>query len=402
MVLKVDNTLAGINDHYSHLEAIYTKHSEHYVSPPSDISAPFINPKRICLSAFYLPQFHRLAINDRTWGPGFTEWTNVTRAHPFFPGHLQPHLPADLGFYDLSNSDTLERQVKLATHYGISSFTFHYYWFGGQKIMDGPINTFLSRKDLNMNFSICWANENWTKRWDGRDKEIILQQPHSYSEDKKFIYDIIPYLSDSRYLRLNGKLVLILYRPSLLGAHLEKTLDHWRKTVEDAGLGSLLIFGTNCGLDFEDKKKHLRNLDGIVQFPPHGHWRYVYKPNLNFFYNKNFSGSIGEYKHAIETLLKEHDFQFPLIPGVFPSWDNTARKRSASHIYINSNPNLYQFWLENAIKIAMKSNFAKNLVFINAWNEWAEGAHLEPCRWYGHAHLQATRNAIINSGNISG
>jgi len=397
MSLEIDRSLNGIKDHFNHLEVMYTGKSEYYIQPPEDTSAPFVNNSNVHLSAYYLPQFHRLEVNDVNWGSGFTEWTNVTRAHPYFPGHLQPHLPADLGFYDLENTDTLKRQVQLARHYGISSFCFYYYWFGGKKIMEGPIRQFLNDTSLDLQFSLCWANENWTRRWDGENNDIILQQPHSFDHDKRFIYDILPYLADSRYVRINGRPIFIVYRPELMGSHLSKTLEHWKKTVSDAGLGELLIFRSTFGIDFDKQDLRIGEFDGIVQFPPHGHWKYIRNYNVDGFFNKKFSGSIGDYDHAREYLLKQHENNTKMIPGALPAWDNTARKRSTSRIYINSNPLKYQHWLEAAIKIAKNNDPYKGLVFINAWNEWAEGAHIEPCRWYGHAHLHATRQAIINT-----
>ncbi|MFA5631967.1 MAG: glycoside hydrolase family 99-like domain-containing protein [Porticoccaceae bacterium] len=396
MALEIDGTLKGINDHFNHTETVLTAISEHYVSPPSDISIPLVDTGNVHLSAYYLPQFHRLKVNDDAWGSGFTEWTNVTRAHPYFPGHVQPHLPSDLGLYDLENSETLKHQIQLARHYGISSFCFYYYWFGGMKIMDKPLAQLLNDKTLNIQFSLCWANENWTRRWDGMDHEIILQQPHSFEHDKRFIYDILPYLLDPRYVRVSGAALIILYRPSLMGPHLEATIDHWRKTASDAGAGPLLILGSTSGINFSTQEINLRNLDGLAQFPPHGHWSYSLRYNLNGFFNKRFTGSLGDYDHAVNFLMDQHNYDTPLIPGVFPSWDNTARKRFFSRIYVNSNPLKYQQWLERAISLAKDSSFVKNLVFINAWNEWAEGAHLEPCRWYGHAHLAATRRALLN------
>ena len=397
MALEIDRRLEGIKDHFGHLEVMYTGRSEYYIEPPKNTDDPFVNNSNIHLSAYYLPQFHRLEVNDTNWGPGFTEWTNVTRAHPYFPGHLQPHLPSDLGFYDLDNGDILRRQVELAKHYGISSFCFYYYWFGGTKIMEKPLLQFLGDSSLDLNFSICWANENWTRRWDGLDNEVILSQPHTLIADKKFIYDVLPYMADPRYVRFNNAAVLMVYRPELMGSHVTEALEYWRKIASDAGIGDLLILRSTCGLDFDNSNLVFDCFDGLVQFPPHGHWKFYLRYNKDAFFNKNFCGSLGDYDHAIEYLSRQHERDIRLIPGVFPSWDNTARKRSDSRIYINSNPLKYQAWLERAIKESKKRSPIDGLVYINAWNEWAEGAHLEPCRWYGHAHLAATKNALLNS-----
>jgi lipopolysaccharide biosynthesis protein len=397
--VQVDSGLAACTAPFEVLERMHTGRSEHYVPPP-DVLEVQLTPG-VNLTAFYLPQFHRVAVNDAAWGSGFTEWTNVTRCQPFFRGHLQPHLPADLGFYDLANADVIARQTQLALHYGVGVFCVHYYWFGGHVVMPTPLQLFQELDDPHMQFCLCWANENWTRRWDGRDAEVILRQPHTHEIDRHFIDDILPMLRSRRYLRANGAAVLVIYRPALMGHDIERTVTWWRRVAEREGVSPLLILGSNFVEEGVVPAAIARALDGIVEFPPHGHFgRQVGLAEAAFF-RRDFSGTFHDYDDAVATFSGPRPTDRLVVPGVFPGWDNTARRRGESHIYVNSTPPKFQAWVAEAARRSLANPACDGMVFINAWNEWAEGTHLEPCRWYGHAHLAACRDAIRNvRGNV--
>jgi lipopolysaccharide biosynthesis protein len=379
--------------------SIYQRGKSEFYSPvPLNLDQAVNHSIAVNTVAFYLPQFHRLKINDLTWGRGFTEWTNCTRTYPSFPHHRQPHLPEDLGFYDLCNEEVLERQIELASYSGLKGFCFHYYSFNNQPIMDMPIKRFLSRKNDQFKFMICWANENWTKTWDGQSNQVIIPQQHDKSVDKNFIHQVLPYMRDSKYLKIKNKLVLMIYRPFLMIDHLDEIVNYWREVITKEKLGELLLLRSNFKNSEFINAINFKGIndpfDGIVQFPPHGNFdKKSMKVSNQSLFNKDFVGSLYDYREAANMYLDELQSNHLIYPGVIPSWDNSARRPNNPVVFINSNPNVYEEWLSKAIESSIKTN--KNLVFINAWNEWAEGAHIEPCSWYGYAHLQSTRYAIL-------
>jgi glycosyltransferase involved in cell wall biosynthesis len=351
-----------------------------------------INETDIKLIAFYLPQFHPIPENDEWWGKGFTEWTHVSSAHPQFVGHYQPRLPGELGFYDLRVSEIQKRQVELARKYGIFGFCFHYYWFGGKRLLDLPLKQFLNHPRLDFPFCLCWANENWTRRWDGLDHEVLIAQAHSPDDDLAFIKDIEPALRDERYIRVNGQPLLIVYRPGLLPDP-KATAERWRDYCTKKGLVGLYLVAVQ---GFETMDPTPLGFDAAVEFPPHklGQGAPVLNSQMEIV-NPNYQGVICDYNYLVESAKKISRSNFTVFRGVCPSWDNEARKPGRGMTYQNSAPVLYQEWLAEACRFAAKeSDPDKRLVFINAWNEWSEGAYLEPDRRYGYAYLQATANAL--------
>jgi lipopolysaccharide biosynthesis protein len=340
--------------------------------------------------AYYLPQFHIIPENEESWGRGFTEWTNVTRAVPHFRGHYQPHLPADLGFYDLANEEAIERQVRLARKYGVSGFCFHYYWFAGKRVLERPIETLYRRKDLNIRFCLCWANENWSRRWDGSEHDILIPQIHSPESDKCFIEDVVRYMDDPRYITVDDRLVLMVYRSELL-ADPERTIEHWRSiALKSLGKDLFLL----RGMTFKASSL-VDGFDASVQFPPHDLAADEITASRTLF-NPNFSGRIYDYRSIMPSVAdKLRSYGFPVIPAVMPGWDNTARSGSAGICYHGSTPKHYAFWLAEAAYFAKERPVnGSSYVFINAWNEWAEGAHLEPDQKFGHAYLRATLDVL--------
>ncbi len=364
--------------------------SPEYTSIRKDDCA--INESHIKLIAFYLPQFHPIPENDEWWGKGFTEWTQVSRAIPQFVGHYQPRLPGELGFYDLRLPEIQKRQVELAKLYGIFGFCFHYYWFGGKRLLHLPLKQFLGNPDLDFPFCLCWANESWTRRWDGLDHEVLIAQAHSPDDDLAFIEDIEPALRDPRYIRVDGRLLLVVYRPGLLPDP-KASARRWRDYCARKSLGGLYLVAVQA---FETEDPRPLGFDAAVEFPPHKFG--VGAPVLNSqmkIVNPNYQGVICDYSYLIESAKKISRADFTLFRGVCPSWDNEARKPGRGMTYQNSAPALYQEWLAEACRFAAKeSDPDKRLVFINAWNEWSEGAYLEPDRRYGYAYLQATANAL--------
>ncbi len=351
-----------------------------------------VTEPQVKLIAFYLPQFHPIPENDEWWGKGFTEWTSVAKALPQFVGHYQPRLPGELGFYDLRVREVQWRQVELAKKYGIFGFCFHYYWFGGKRLLDLPLKQFLDTPDLDFPFCLCWANENWTRRWDGLDNEVLVAQAHSPEDDLAFIESIDPALRDKRYIKVNGRPLLVVYRPSLL-PNPRETAQRWRDYCAKKKLGDLYLLAP---LAFETVDPRPLGFDGALEFPPHklAQGAPVINQQMEIV-NPDYQGVISDYSYMVESAKKTRRPDFTLFRGVCPSWDNDARKPGRGITYQNSTPALYQEWLAEACRFAAREpDPDKRLVFINAWNEWSEGAYLEPDRRYGHAYLQATANAL--------
>jgi len=342
--------------------------------------------------AFYLPQFHPIPENDEWWGRGFTEWTNVSKAVPQFVGHYQPRLPGELGFYDLRLAEVMQRQVELAKHYGLQGFCFHYYWFGGRRLLERPVEQFLANKDIDFPFCICWANENWSRRWDGMDQDLLMSQQHSPEDDIAFIAALEPLLRDPRYIRVDGRPLIVLYRPSILPDAVA-TQQRWRDYCREVGIGE--IFLAMVQFDVEDPR--VFGFDVAIEFPPHKLARGLEPINDQLeIINPDYAGCVIDYGSVIERAREHQASGFDMIRGVFPSWDNEARKPGRGYTFANATPQRYREWFDLAIDYARKHPVAgESLVFINAWNEWAEGAYLEPDRRFGYAYLQQTKEALL-------
>lgn len=341
--------------------------------------------------ALYLPQFHAIPENNQWWGEGFTEWTNVRAAKPHFKGHYQPHVPIDTGYYDLLDPTVQHRQVELAKLYGIGGFCFYFYWFGGKRLLEKPLENWLNDKSLDLPFCVCWANENWTRRWDGLDAEVLIAQRHSPEDDIAFIEEVAPFLRDERYIRVDGKPLLVVYRPSLLPSSKE-TAARWRQWCRDNGIGEIHLAYTQS---FEHVDPRNYGFDAAIEFPPNRS-RPPDLTNAVTPLDRDFSMKVYDWSVLNERSARYEQPRYTLYRSVCPSWDNTARRKSAGTVFVNNSPELYREWLSRAIADTA-SRFEEpdqRLVFVNAWNEWAEGAHLEPDASYGYAWLQATRDAL--------
>lgn len=358
---------------------------------------PFLGPveAEVRIVPFYLPQFHPVPENDRWWGKGFTEWTNVTGARPVFLGHHQPKLPTTTGFYDLRLPESVATQNDLARSAGIHGFMYYHYWFAGRSILERPLQDRLKSDDPTP-FCIMWANENWTRRWDGRSENILLGQDYEHVDSSQFVQDALQYLLDPRYLRIDGKAVLAVYRPRQI-PELAETVAEWRRIAEQAGAGDLLLLSVDVDPEFDGLSEdvHQFGFDGTLGFPPHRTTWPQQKPRpLQVDYR--FHGNILSYERTVDEQIAGMPRYAGAdnYPGVMVTFDNTARRQWSSDIWYGSNPYTFHRWLAAAIAQVMPREPEHRLVFINAWNEWAEGAVLEPQDRVGSAYLLAVRSAI--------
>jgi lipopolysaccharide biosynthesis protein len=334
------------------------------------------------LVAFHLPQFHPIPENDLWWGKGFTEWTNVTKAAPLFEGHYQPHLPSDLGFYDLRLKQSRLAQVELAKSYGISAFCFHYYWFNGKRLLNQPVDEYMADRDHSMSYCLSWANENWTRRWDAAEHEVLISQTYSADSDIAFIDGLLPAFRDPRYLRVDGKPFFMVYRPQHL-PNAAATVARWRERCAEMGVGEVHLA---CALIHGNRDYAQYGFDSGVEFPPHN--IDIGSINRKIAVSDEFRGHIFQYEDVANSYLRREYGPGRVFRTVFPSWDNTARTGQRALVILNGTPENYEHWLASTVAGAAKRQ--DELVFINAWNEWAEGCHLEPDRKHGLSFLEAT------------
>jgi lipopolysaccharide biosynthesis protein len=363
-------------------------------------AVPSVDDGDVKLVAFFLPQFHPIPENDEWWGKGFTEWSNVVRGEPMFSGHYQPHLPEELGFYDLRLRETRHQQIRLAKSHGVDAFCYYYYWFSGKRLLQQPLDDMLADPESDMPFCLCWANENWTRRWNGGDKDILIAQRYEKDDPAKFIGDIARFLQDSRYLRVEGKPLLVVYRPQLI-PDVRAVAEEWRRHCRTLGLGELHLC---AALTFDNLDYVQFGFDSGVEFPPHNRTilgvPYVHE-SVNF--HRPFDGSAMLYHELANAYLQRNVMGKKIFRGVFPSWDNTARSRERALIFLNGTPANYEYWLSATIgKMREEQAEPDRLVFVNAWNEWAEGCHLEPDQKHRRAFLDATLRAKTGGCVLSG
>ncbi|MFN4262929.1 MAG: glycoside hydrolase family 99-like domain-containing protein [Thioalkalivibrionaceae bacterium] len=350
---------------------------------------------RIRALAYFLPQFHPIAENDEWWGAGFTEWTNVAKARPQFVGHEQPKLPADFGFYDLRLPEVMAAQIELARRYGLHGFCFYYYWFSGRRLLERPLDQFLADSErFDFPFCLCWANENWTRRWDGAEHEMLLAQSYAPDDPERFIADLEPALRDPRYIRIDGRPLLLVYRIDALKNPVE-VVQRWRAEAARRGLPELYLAAVQS-FEIEDPRPY--GCDAAVEFPPHKLHLPQVREQLPMLNPEN-EGLFFAYSSAKAFALARPapvEQPFRWFRGVMPAWDNEARKPGRGHVFVNSTPGLYAEWLHEVVQQTDAAAAAddERIVFINAWNEWGEGAYLEPDRRWGHAYLEATAEVL--------
>jgi lipopolysaccharide biosynthesis protein len=340
--------------------------------------------------AFYLPQYHRIPENDRWWGEGFTEWTNVRRAKPLFPGHEQPRVPGPLGYYDLTDPRVADAQAALARSHGVHGFCYYYYWFNGKRLLERPLEEMVARGTPDFPFCVCWANENWTRRWDGLDSDVLMEQRYDLDDSVRLFDEFARLFRDPRYIRVGGRPLLLVYKTTLIPS-LRETVDRWRRRAAAAGVGDPYLVSCETG-GHEDALA--AGFDALVEFPPHRH-RAIWLNGVVAGLDPAFEGVLTSYRSQVIQSLRRAVGRERLLRCVFPSWDNTPRQPTRGTVFVGSSPELFGYWAEAMIR----DTFARfdgedRLLFVNAWNEWGEGCCLEPDRRYGTQYLDALRAAL--------
>lgn len=346
--------------------------------------------------AFHLPQFHPIRENDEWWGKGFTEWTNVARSQPLFHGHYQPHIPADLGFYDLRVPEVRAAQAELAGRFGIHGFCYYHYWFHGQRLLERPVNEILASGQPDFPFCLCWANEPWSRRWLGEQRDVLMEQRHSKEDDVAHARWLACAFADPRYIRVAGRPLFLIYRPTHLPDP-QGTAETLRTTVMKEGLPDPWLVGVDAhclsdtrelGLDwnlaFEPQLSVLP--DFMDDRPTFGKWRRNLRQGVLSSRLKLYDDA--EARRAMNRIART----YPHYPCCYVGWDNSPRRGANGIVFIN--PAMDQFERDLAAKVEAAHKSPGKLVFINAWNEWAEGNHLEPDLKHGHAYLEAVRRVM--------
>lgn len=353
--------------------------------------------------AFYLPQFHPIAENDAWWGEGFTEWTNVRRAMPLFAGHQQPQVPsAPLGYYDLRDASARETQGELACAHGVDGFVYYHYWFGGRRLLERPFDEVLRSGRPSLPFCLCWANENWTSSWNPDDATTVLVAQHYSDEDDRTHFQwLARAFSDPRYIRVDGRPLFLVYHAGALPDP-RRTAGLWRSEARRLGFEGLYL----CRVEsFDPGDPEAIGFDAAVEFQPD--WRRM-GPRLRLEEHEltdpgraaagGRSVSVRSYPVVVELATAASRTPYKRYRCVMPGWDNTPRRGNAGTVFVGSSPERYGNWLSAVVAQFTPYSRSENLIFINAWNEWAEGAHLEPdLRWenaYLEAHLRATGRVV--------
>jgi lipopolysaccharide biosynthesis protein len=357
---------------------------------------------RARLIAFYLPQFHPIPENDAWWGKGFTEWRKVVQGKPLFKGHYQPRLPGELGYYDLRAGETREQQAELARAYGIHGFCYYHYWFNGRQLLERPFREVLESGRPDFPFCLCWANESWTRAWDGRTGESLIEQKYSREDDRAHLRWLASAFRDARYIRVHGKPLFLVYRVCDMPDP-RTTAEVWREEAHKLGIGELFLCRVES--NFEDERGDPRALgfDAAVEFQPDAlalgtpeqrtrSWERRRK--LRLASPAFASNHIWDYGEVAKTMLAKRQPDYPHFPGIMTGFDSSPRRKERAHIFRNSLPELYREWLHTLVARAQRLPPEERIIFVNAWNEWAEGANLEPDAKFGRAYLEATHSAL--------
>ena len=346
--------------------------------------------------AFHLPQFHPTPENDEWWGNGFTEWTNVAKARPLFSGHYQPHVPADLGFYDLRLPEARTAQAELAQAYGIEGFCYYHYWFGGRRILERPVNEIIASGEPDFPFCLCWANHSWNTAWQGTD-QMLIEQVYPGWDDHAAHFDwLLQAFTDPRYITIDGKPVFVIYNPDDI-PDIKAVVEFWRDRAHKAGLPGLYLIGVSHRSERWDPRERgldastmqaLPNRDGRIPR------RYLFtKLRLALKGNKH-QLTIWDYEDVLGILLRQKPVEWDDFPLVLPNWDNTPRAGMRGLVFHDATPKLFGQLLRRAISRVSDNPPQKGVVFLKAWNEWAEGNHVEPDLKWGKAWLEAIRQEV--------
>lgn len=364
--------------------------------------------------AFYLPQFHCIPENDEWWGKGFTEWVNVKKAKPLYDGHYQPRKPLDDFYYNLLDEKTMKWQVELAKKYGIYGFCMYHYWFDGKLLLEKPVEKYLNDKSLDLPFCLCWANENWTNVWAAKDAQILIGQTEgNYEKWKQHFEYFLPFFKDDRYIKINCKPLLIIYKPDMF-AKMHEMMSYWNELAVEAGLGGITYASQLMPNDMENSK-----FDYHIEYQPTTEYIELTKTK-NIFVKKikNIIKKIAkkvikkdlegmktahlakyDYDEMWERIINKKVLNEKMIPGAFVDWDNTARKKSRGYVIDGACPEKFKHYFKRQI-INARDNYKKDMIFMFAWNEWAESGYLEPDKKYGYGYLQAVKEALEETNEM--
>lgn len=358
-----------------------------------------MSPKGIAL---YLPQFHPIPENDEWWGKGFTEWTNTAKAIPLYRNHYQPHLPADLGFYDLRVPETRIRQAELAREYGIEGFCYYHYWFGGKRILERPFNEMLNSGQPDFPFCVCWANETWTGIWHNAPNKILIEQVYPGEDDHRSHFNtLLPAFKDKRYLKIEEKPIFIIYRPENL-PEIKATVELWRKFAKMEGLPGLYLIGMS-GFDWNPSEN---GFDAKVVYPFLRGRQWISRRNILSWSKQqlkiwrgtptilDYRKVIIKYEKDLKDNIEKSGIDSPIYPCVIHSFDNTPRSGKNGVLYKYATPESFRIHLRGAVKAISDYPDSHQLIFLKSWNEWAEGNHLEPDQKYGHEFLKVVKDEL--------
>ncbi len=345
------------------------------------VSSPAISSTRprARAIALYLPQYHPVAENDAWWGAGFTEWTNVTKARPMFRGHYQPHVPADLGYYDLRDPQIREAQAELARTHGVEAFCYYHYWFAGRRILERPLQEVMAEGRPDFPFCVCWANHSWSGVWYGAPRRTLIEQHYPGEDDHRRHFEaLLPAFSDPRYVRVNGRPLFVIFRPKEL-PDARRTLDLWRDLAVRAGLPPLYIVCQHSNPGFNP---HRLGFDAsiIVGLKPRRRWRR--------------GPGVFAYSNAVRDFVTPPVAGIRSHPCVIPNWDNTPRSGPDGVVLHDSSPDHFRDHVKAAVNRVRAEPEDERLIFIKSWNEWGEGNHLEPDQRWGHAYLHVLRDEL--------
>ena len=378
---------------------------------PIDLQGESAGSVRIL--AFFLPQFHRDEVNEKAWGRGFTEWMNVSKAKPLFDGHQQPKLPADLGFYNLATDLAWREQQQITSQYGIDGFVLYHYWFGGVCPLETALLTLLNNPDIDQKFCLCWANESWTRRWDGGNQEVILEQSYDGESPEELADYLLQFFRDSRYITEQAKPVYLIYRPEDLvdaPVFLARLRARLRENGFEISLGRVLSFRAN------PQDVLSEHFDFAVQFPVHGSYgqlhtclaatplRGVRDPlQLTQTNLLNYQAWAKEQARCYQYLVAESDGGIPVFPAVMPDFDNTARRGNrGGSLFINQRAGAFAEWVQAVVRVVQRINFVNQkrfirqpYLFVCSWNEWAEGSVMEPSLQLGYHYLNELYRSCV-------
>lgn len=352
--------------------------------------------------AFYLPQYHPTPHNNEWWGEGFTEWTNVAKAKPLYPGHYQPKVPADLGFYDLRMPEARKKQAELAKEASVTGFCYYHYWFGnGEQELELPFNQVVESGEPDFPFCLCWANETWSRKFWNKDgnvaekKDLAVQKYLGEEDDIKHFYSLLPAFKDKRYIRIDGKLLFMIYRP-LAFEEVSRFMELWNKLAKENGLEGFHFVGYTLMVNNEYSELKSLGFDSVCSCrlgnTKKRDFSWLFRRAISIFTKIPI---IISYKKALPKLIqqfeKEHEDVYPTI---LPNWDHTPRSGSNGYLYSNCKPELFEIHATDALNVVKDRPINRRICFLKSWNEWGEGNYMEPDLKYGKGYINALRNAI--------